>query len=1224
MAQKKVATKTIPFQGGVITDQEVSLIPSGGYSAIQNMRMRHPGFEKRTGCRKLHTTADSTNEVVSLFQFSKGKTTERHFYAQMGDGDVLEATANPPSVTTGAFGSEVFSGSSGQVPAAWSVLDDKLVYSNGVDQHQIYPGTDPYVKQVVLVDTTSALTAIPDVGTDYTEQATDGLAATTIPLDNFLVSGTTAAVFTDDVDTLSTTGTAVFTDDVDTLSTTPTAIFTDTCENTTNWIAKELAELTVEAGGQSGNCIMVTGGAMYHDATTVVGKTYTFDFYFKKGTVYARIDIGTTSDDDSIYDTYSLNDDIWGAHSLLFIATETTTRITFKNANSSSPTNFLVDTINLSVYDDTDWSPVISAIIPVSGGQTTNGLQLTNTTAAAGYAYHDVTTITGCAYTLDYYFKKGTSASGHVLIGITTDTDSLYDSGALSDADWTAHTKTFIATATTTRITLKNTSTTLLQTSLFDTIILRVWDETDWTVSNSAIIPLTGGQATNCLDLTNTTAAAGYAYHNVTTITGCAYTLDYYFKKGTSASGHVLIGITTDTDSLYDSGALSDADWTAHTKTFIATATTTRITLKNTSATSQETSLFDGIVLNRVYYDYVYIKTDIPATSLKFTVSLPNSSAAVALLEYWNGSTFYTTAMTDGTIASAGKTLGQTGSMSWTQPADEQPSYFFDSSGFWYRLSLSSGALDSEVEVSAIQYNTTWQSIKNVWNGVPTTPVEISFYDQSATTYRIYAYDAITLGATTSSDIVYINSSDPICGFYIDMGVTPNTTASTAINAVNYFNGTNMVSVGTVYDGTDGLSKSGWVTFPRQTDVKQRQFDDAKYFSYWYSFTVDKTLSATITAAITLMPYFAIGDLGSVGTYNCSWQDRMLYVFDRFPTDIIVSYKHQPLVLNGEDSTFLERPSDGRANKIICMKRIYNNLLVWQEEKGSSGGTITLYSGDSPTTFAKKTISTHYGTFSAKSATVVEGIRMNINLDSDPPVSVAFFLSHYGVFMCDEDTIKCISNQQNSSIQNYFDPTKSECIRSGYESKMWLAYDPVYHCIRIGLVSGSSATLPNIFPVYDIRDKAWSFDSLAQEFSCLIDCEAASGSVTSVQCAGGIDDGQVYQTNYGTDDISTAIDAYATMEVDADGKYFNLDELTLRMKVQSAGSCTVTPYLNGIAQTAKTLSMTAEVANQVSRRHVVSTNLVSDHVSLKFQNATAAQSIYLKDVGVEILEFENQ
>jgi hypothetical protein len=580
--------------------------------------------------------------------------------------------------------------------------------------------------------------------------------------------------------------------------------------------------------------------------------------------------------------------------------------------------------------------------------------------------------------------------------------------------------------------------------------------------------------------------------------------------------------------------------------------------------------------------------------------------------------------MTDGTIASAGKTLGQSGSMTWAAPADEIPHYMYNQCGFWYRLSLASGALDTEVEVSSIQYNTTWKAIQNVWDGYPIQAIEVSVYDQSAAIYKTYGGAQVVANAATSSDIFYFNSADPIVGFYLDVGETPNTTGTTAVNAVNYFDGATFTAVSGLYDGTDGLSKSGWVTFGRQAAVQPRQFNDSKYFSYWYSFTVDKTLSATVQFAIDVMPYFRISEFGSEGLCNVAWKDRMLYVFARYPNDIVVSAKHQPMVINGDDYTILDRPGDGRANRVICMKRIYNELLVWQEEKGVDGGCLTLYQGYSPETFGKMIVSTRYGTFSSKTAVVVDGIRMNINAVENPPVSVAFFLSHFGVFICDGKTIELISDSPASTIQNYFDPTTSVCIRDGYESKMWLSYDPSAHCLRLGLVSGASATLPNVFPVYDIEDRAWSFDGPAQEFSCFQNVEAASGSVTSVQVAGGIDDGLVYQSNYGTDDVSTAIDAYATMELDAEGMNFNIEEMVLRTKVQSAGSCTVTPSLNGVAATAFSLPMTAGVTNQVSRRHLKKMNLASEHISLKFQNATAAQSILLKDLRLQMKELDEQ
>jgi len=878
MTQKNIETNPVKFRGGCTTGQEVALIKSGGYSMIQNMRHNHPGFEKRLGCIKQHTTADSTNEVVSLFQFSKGRVSEKHFYAQMGDADVLEATASPPAVTTGVFGSEVFSGASGQVPASWSVNNDIMVFSNGADQHQIYPGTDPFVDRFVVFVSAAAIPTIPDLGSDYTEQVTDGLTTTVAVLDS----------------------------------------------------------------------------------------------------------LGTLAQYDAIF---------------------------------------------------------IKTNIPATS------------------------------------IKFTVSAAN----GTASDSQMHYWNG-----EWT-------------EVTALNDATELLT--------LDVAPATNWSVGD--------------------------------TITG-------------------------------------------------------------------QTSNKTCVVVSR-------------ATTLTYNVS--NRSGAFTLGEVLTNGTY---TADQGAAHPQIATLGYSGSMSWTAPTDEIPHYMFNECGFWYRLSLASGALDAEVEVSSVQYNTAWKAIHNVWDGIPIQAVEVSVYDQSATTYSTFSGASVTADAATSSDIFYFNSPDPIVGFYIDIGEEPNTTGTTTINAVNYFNGAAFTAVASLYDGTDGLSKSGWVTFSRQALAQPSQFNDSKYYSYWYSFTVDKTLSATVNFSIDVMPYYTIGDFGSVGLSNCAWKDRMLYVFTRYPNDIVVSAKHQPMVLNGDDYTILDRPGDGRANRVVNMKRIYNELLVWQEEKGVDGGCLTLYQGYSPDTFGKMVVSTKYGTFSAKTAVVVDGIRMNINNVENPPVSVAFFLSHFGVFMCDGKTIECISDSEDSSIQNYFDPTSSVCIRDGYENKMWLAYDPTNHCLRLGLVSGSSATLPNVFPVYDIEDRAWSFDVIAQEFACFANVEAGSGAVTAVQVAGGTDDGFVYVSNSGANDVSTAIDAFATMELDMDGRMFVINEMTIRTKVQAAGNVTVTPTLNGIAATAMTLAMTAGIANQVIRRNRENMNLISDHISLKFQNAAAAQSILLQDLRLKMKDLENQ
>jgi hypothetical protein len=123
---------------------------------------------------------------------------------------------------------------------------------------------------------------------------------------------------------------------------------------------------------------------------------------------------------------------------------------------------------------------------------------------------------------------------------------------------------------------------------------------TGWTASAATLTSETSGQSGNHLRVASSGDALGQAYQDITTKVGHVYKLSLYFKKGTADSGKVLIGTTGSPSAIFDSGALSDADWALKTYIFIATATTTRITLESTDATTGEYSGFDTVVCDCV------------------------------------------------------------------------------------------------------------------------------------------------------------------------------------------------------------------------------------------------------------------------------------------------------------------------------------------------------------------------------------------------------------------------------------------------------------------------------------------------------------------------------------------------------------------------------------------------------------------------------------------------
>lgn len=883
--------QAIPLQGGCVTRHHKSLLPFGGFSMSQNIRSKHPGFRKRPGQIKLHSTADSTNEVLSLYQFRKQRIDEKHFFAQMSDGDILDATTAPPGVTTGAFGSEVFDGGASQVPAAWAMVNDIMIMSNGSDQHKSYTGNDNYIDAFIIYKGTHEAGNIPEIGEDYTTQATDGLTTTVVVLDSFG----------------------------------PVAL-----------------------------------------AANITGIT---------------------------------------------------------KANPG----------------------VVSSV-------------------GHGRSIGDV----------------------------------VYFSGL-----------------------------------------------TEMTELNGTFQTVTAVGSADLFSINNTSA-----YGSAETTGGAC---------GFSAS-------------------------------MVA-----------------------------------FICTPVPITKLTWTIPAPNGTASVAKLFYRKSdNTWADTGMTDGTISS-GKTLAATGSMAWTAPTDEIPTFMYGQSGFWYRLRVSV-ALDSEVEISKVTFGSGFHNLVNVWDGVIPYAIEAIFYDQSAGTYATYASGAVTLdsmvhSANDTADRLYFDSADPVQGVYVDVGATPNTNTTTTILGVYAWDGDGFVTVGTVTDGTNGFVNSGWITWARPTTVHPHQFKTTQYYAYWYYISIaTATMSADIVVSLQTMPYFDIEELGH-GQCCCAWKSMMAYTFTLYGNYVYIAPPDQPLCLNGTNYGIL-KAGDGRSNKVVAMRNFYNEMLVFQEEKGVDGGCVTLFQGYSPDTFGKLVLSSKVGTFSNKTVEVVDGV-LTATATEEKVKTLCFFLSRYGVCVTDGLTISVISDD----IQNYFDPTKTECIRRGYESKMWLSYDSAFNVIRIGLVSGGSATLPNVFPVFDLIDNTWSFDSLAQELSCLVDIEAGSGNVPVVQAAGGIDDGTVYLSNSGANDITTGIDSFITMELNAAGNYIQLNEMLLRCEAvvaASAGDITVTLTKNDISSGTKTLSMAPEVASQAVRRHRFNLNICDQNISIKIQNATVDKAMALLDIGFKSDLYEDR
>lgn len=120
--------------------------------------------------------------------------------------------------------------------------------------------------------------------------------------------------------------------------------------NTNGWTEVD-SVLSSVAGGQSGNCLQIASsgdalGQAYQDITTIIGITYKLTLYFKKGTsATGKYYVGTTADFDAIYSSPELSNATWAIYYCNFVATETTTRISFQTDDPTTGETALFDTV---------------------------------------------------------------------------------------------------------------------------------------------------------------------------------------------------------------------------------------------------------------------------------------------------------------------------------------------------------------------------------------------------------------------------------------------------------------------------------------------------------------------------------------------------------------------------------------------------------------------------------------------------------------------------------------------------------------------------------------------------------------------------------------------------------------------------------------------------------------------------------------------------------------
>jgi hypothetical protein len=180
---------------------------------------------------------------------------------------------------------------------------------------------------------------------------------------------------------------------------------------------------------------------------------------------------------------------------------------------------------------------------------------------------------------------------------------------------------------------------------------------------------------------------------------------------------------------------------------------------------------------------------------------------------------------------------------------------------------------------------------------------------------------------------------------------------------------------------------------------------------------------------------------------------------------------------------------------------------------------------------------------------------------------------------------------------------------------MWLSYDSTENVIKMGIVSGSSATTCNKFFVYDLTDGQWYEDVYATSLSVAKEIESGSGQFFTRFISAGSTTGFVYLMNDGTTDDGTTIVSKLTWEFNNGAYFISIDEFLTRMKVSAAQVYTLTAEENDVQVFSESGSLTAYAPSEtmIRNRHLTDFDQRS-WCSITLQ---ASVPIYLYDCGID-------
>jgi len=234
-----------------------------------------------------------------------------------------------------------------------------------------------------------------------------------------------------------------------------------------------------------------------------------------------------------------------------------------------------------------------------------------------------------------------------------------------------------------------------------------------------------------------------------------------------------------------------------------------------------------------------------PIQAVKYTVKTANTATSTTSGKVWNGSSFVSVGNLSDNTSSSGKSLAQSGTMTFDSTVDTAKPFHFEN---LYLYAYQFAITDGSPAVSFVTVNAPWQDIVDIWDGVKRQPIAFQIYRDSTGTFEDYtlqvnasSYEELPIGGIldglTTSDYIVVMFEERMSAInYTLLGTLVNQNAATA--TIYYRQGVTWTTVGTVTDGTVANSKvfgqSGLASWnpPSETDETKTELFGKKGYAY--------------------------------------------------------------------------------------------------------------------------------------------------------------------------------------------------------------------------------------------------------------------------------------------------------------------------------------------------------------------------------------------------------